>query len=397
MQPGSEVYVRPLSELWLNQKESIFSVMSREAINYRAINLAQGFPDFDGPGSVKAAATEALQSGKNQYAPSPGLPALRKVISNYEAQRYGLSYDPDTEVTVLSGATEALFCTLQALCNPGDEIIAFEPYYDSYLPGALTAGAKLVTLPLTPPDWGFDREKLKSLINPNTKAIILNSPHNPTGKVFNQEELTFIADLAVSHDLWVMTDEVYEELVFDGCRHVPIASLEGMKERTVTISSTSKTFSFTGWKVGYAFAPPEVTRAIRAVHQNTVFCSATPLQHGLIAAFSSRQSYYEQLRTDYLERRDILLDILRNSGFKAQAPQGTYFIMADYSAIREFDDLTFSMWLTREIGVACIPLSPFCLDQKAAASDLHYVRMGFCKSKDTLYAAGEKLLRLKNT
>ena len=385
--------MKDISKLWQNQTESVFTTMSREALKHNAINLAQGFPDFDGPKVIKDRAISSISDGKNQYAPSPGLPELRALLSKFQEKKYGLSWDPDSEVTVLSGATEGLFCSIQALCNPGDEMIAFEPFYDSYLPGALTSGATLKTVRLRAPDWTWDMEDLEALVTDKTKALILNTPHNPTGKVFSLEEVKKISEFIIRHDLYLVTDEVYEELVYDEHRHLSMAAMPDMRSRTITVSSTSKTFSFTGWKLGYTFASPELSQAIRNIHQNTVFCSATPLQHGILSGPQPGDSYYQQLRTDYRERRDLLMEILSKAGFKATKPGGSYFIVADYSDLSDLKDREFALWLTREAGVACIPVSPFCINQEETAEKTRLVRFGFCKSKQTLQEAENRLNR----
>jgi N-succinyldiaminopimelate aminotransferase len=380
---------------WEHFGTSIFSVMTLKAMGAGAVNLAQGFPDFDGPERVKDAAIRAIKGGMNQYAPSPGLPELRKLLSERQERRTGRRFDSDSEVTVLSGATEAIYCACQAFFRPGDEILALEPYFDSYPAAAYAAGARVVGVPLEAPHFRFDPARLEKAVSPRTKAIILNTPHNPTGRVFDREELELIRQLVLKHDLLVITDEVYEELVYAPARHVSFATLPGMDERTVTVSSTSKTFSFTGWKIGYAFGPAPLTKALRAVHQFTVFCSATPLQAGMIEALKLPESYFSELRADYGARRAELLRILNAAGFRCSAPEGTYFILADYSKHRDVPDLAFADWLTREIKVACIPLSVFYDDPQAAARTNRHVRFAFCKGMETLQAAEKNLAALK--
>lgn len=381
---------------WDQFGTSIFSVMTLKAIQAGAVNLAQGFPDFDGPDVVKEAAIAAIRGTSfNQYAPAPGLPALRELLAAKQKERSGIAYSADTEVTVFSGATEAIYCAMQALLEAGDEIIAFEPTYDSYPAAAFAAGAKVVGVPLKAPDWTFDEEALRRAVTPRTKAIIVNSPHNPTGRVFTRAELQLIRDLVVEKDLFVITDEVYEALVYAPHQHVSLATLPGMAERTVVISSTSKTYSFTGWKVGYAFAPPQLTKALRAVHQFTVFCSATPLQVGMLAALKLDPSYYEDLNTDYRAKRDALCKILNDAGFKCRPPEGTYFVLADYSAHKDVDDVSFAGWLTETIKVAAIPISVFHTDSAAAARRLRYVRFAFCKGPETLAAAAANFRALR--
>ncbi len=365
--------------------------MTLKAQATNSINLAQGFPDFDGPETVKEAAIAAIRAGNNQYAPAPGLPRLRQLIADRRTSTGNGSYDWNEEVTIFSGATEALFCALQGLFDPGDEILAFEPLYDSYIAGAHSCGAKIIGIPLAPPSFSFTATDLEKNISKNTRAILVNSPHNPTGRVFNASELEVIRDFAVAHDLLVLTDEVYEELVYAPNVFKSLANLPGMRERTVAISSTAKTFSFTGWKVGFAFAPPHLTKLLRAVHQFTVFCSATPLQHGMVVALEVGQKYYDELRLDYIRRRDLLLASLATAGFRPAVPEGSYFIIADYSRLSDEDDRSFAFRLSEEAGVATIPLSPFYVDEAVARESLRYLRFAFCKGLDTLRAAGARL------
>ena len=384
--------MRPLTK-WNHVGTSIFTVMTQKAMAAGAVNLAQGFPDFDGPEVIKDAAIAAIRTGLNQYAPAPGLPALRQALARRQAQRTGLSFDWEREVTVFSGATEAIYCAMQALLTAGDEVIALEPAYDSYGPAAYAAGAKLVGVPLKAPDWTLDASRLAQAITPKTRAMIINTPHNPTGRVFSRDELQVIRELAIKHDLWVITDEVYEELVYGTARHVSLATLPGMAERTVTISSTSKTYSFTGWKVGYAFAPEPLTQALRAVHQFTVFCSATPLQAGMVAALGLGDDYYRELVDDYGAKREQLVALLRQVGFKVSAPSGTYFTVADYSGLKQghLDDRNFATWLTETVRVAAVPVSVFYQDQEAARTQGRHVRFAFCKSQETIAEAGRRL------
>ena len=378
---------------WSQFEESIFSVMSQLANSHNAVNLAQGFPDFDGPEEIITSAHDAMKSGKNQYAPSPGIIELREALAKKMRKDSGLTYDPKTEITIFSGATEAIFCSFQAFFTSQDEIITFAPYYDSYPASAFAAGAKLVAVDLTPPAWTFDIEKVRLAITKDTKAIMLNSPHNPTGHVFGPSELDAIAQLAIENDLIVITDEVYEHLVFDEHRHKTIASLPGMYERTVVISSTSKTFSFTGWKIGYTFAPPQLTEQLRKVHQYTVFSSATPLQYAMVDALHLDEPYYQDLLAGYDQRRRTLMNGLQECGFDVSPPQGSYFLLANYSKIKDVDDVSFAKWLTKNYGVACIPISPF-FDNKNHASQLRYVRFGFCKSIETISIALERLKKI---
>lgn len=380
------------TSVWAMEPVSVFTRMSKLAHENAAINLAQGFPDFDGPDSIKKAAVAAITDGFNQYSPSAGLPELLQAIeSSYS--RLGFSYDAAEEITVFSGATEALFCSIQVLASFKDspELITFEPFYDSYRGGCLAANMTLKGLPLNPDGWGFESQALESLISRDTVGILLNTPHNPSGKVFEQDELNFIAALAKKHDLIVISDEVYEQLYFDDAKHVRIANIDGMRERTITISSTSKNFSMTGWKVGYAFAPSHLTYMIRALHQYTVFCSATPLQKAMTEAFRLPDAYFETFRAEYAERRTLLVDLLRESGFKVNLPNGSYFIVADYSALSQLDDEKFCEELIVKHKVAAIPLSPFFADPAYHRRRHKLVRFGFCKDKPTIEEGGKRL------
>jgi N-succinyldiaminopimelate aminotransferase len=365
--------------------------MSQLAAAHQAVNLAQGFPDFDGPAAIKEAAIQAIRGSFNQYAPSTGLGELRRQLARRQAEQYGLNYDFASEVTVFSGATEAIFCCIMGLCGPGDEVLTFEPFFDCYPAATAMAGAVLRTVPLRAPDWSFSIDELRAAVSDKTRLLILNSPHNPSGKVFHRNELLSIAALAQEKNLIVITDEVYEELFFMPARHLPISRLEGMRDRTITISSTAKTFSLTGWKVGFTFADKMLTELIRIPHQYTVFCSATPLQAGMIAAFQLGQDYYLDFRDQYTRRRDTLLAILRRHGFTCKSPEGTYFITADYRQVLDIPDLEFAAWLTEKVGVACLPISNFHLDAEKARTDLRLVRFAFCKELETLEEAGRRL------
>lgn len=379
---------------WNHFGTSIFSTMTQLANRSGAINLAQGFPDFDGPQTIKDAAIAAIQNGPNQYAPSTGLPVLRELLAQRCTARTGLIFNPETEVTIFSGATEAIFCAFQAFFEPGDEILAFAPYFDCYPPAAYGTGAKIVGVDLQPPEFTFSEALLQAAISKKTRGILINSPHNPTGRVLTTDELNIIRKVVLQHDLLVLTDEVYEELVFAPAKHISFATLPQMAERTITISSTSKTYSMTGWKVGYAFAPAALTKTMRAVHQFTVFCSASPLQAGMTAALKLKEDYFSTFRRDYQERRDLLFNILTTAGFSCLPPQGSYFILANYSKLSDKPDLEFTRWLTEEVKVAAVPISVFYDDQVAAAKTLRYVRFAFCKGLATLRAAEEKFKSL---
>ncbi len=380
-----------LTSRWQAFSSSIFSKMSQMAAAHQAVNLAQGFPDFDGPDVIKEAAIQAIRGSFNQYAPSTGLGELRRQLAKRQAEQYGLNYDFASEVTVFSGATEAIFCCIMGLCGPGDEVLTFEPFFDCYPAATAMAGAVLKTVPLRAPDWSFSVDALRAAITERTRILLLNSPHNPSGKVFHRDELLSLAQIAQEKNLIVITDEVYEELFFTPARHLPIARLDGMRDRTIIISSTAKTFSLTGWKVGFTFADKKLTELIRIPHQYTVFCSATPLQAGMIAAFQLGQDYYLDFRESYTRRRDTLLAILHKHGFICKAPEGTYFITADYRQILDIPDMDFAAWLTEKVGVACLPVSSFYLDAQDARENLRLVRFAFCKEVETLEEAGRRL------
>lgn len=372
---------------WNKFDTSIFTIMSALARKENAINLAQGFPDFDGPDVIKDAAIRAMKEGHNQYCPSFGFLELRELIAARKQKTSDLSFNPEDEITVFSGATEAIFCSIVGVCEPGDEVIAFEPFYDSYPQASCAAGVTFKGVPLQAPEWTFTEAALEKTIGPKTKALVVNTPHNPTGKVFAQAELEVIARVAQRHDLIVIADEVYEEIIFKPAVHLSIAKLPGMRNRTITISSTSKTFSMTGWKIGYAFAEPELTRLIRSVHQATVFCSATPLQLAMLEAFKLPDSYYDELRAEYLVRRDFIHTMLNRHGLTCKKPDGSYFVLADYSKHSSLGDVAMAEKLTRDAKVASIPISVFFTDKVRAGRELRYLRFGFCKNIATLKEA----------
>ncbi|MBX3183264.1 MAG: aminotransferase class I/II-fold pyridoxal phosphate-dependent enzyme [Polyangiaceae bacterium] len=382
---------------------TIFADITRLALEHQAINLGQGFPDFDGASGIKEAAKAALDAGHNQYARSHGVPALNAAIAAHQRQAYGLDYDPDSEVTVYSGATEALAVALQALCEVGDEVVLFEPVYDSYRAGIAMAGATPRVVPLLPPSdpgsgdkaaplttarFTYDPEALERAITAKTRLLLLNTPHNPTGKVFTRVELEHIARLCTQHDLIAVTDEVYEHLVYEGS-HLCLASLPGMKERTVVISSAGKTFSFTGWKVGWSTAPAELTRALRVAHQFITFATATPLQHAVASALGAGEESYRELATRYRALRDRLGAGLRELGFSVHVPEGGYFICADIRPLGLRSGRALCQRLPEVAGVAAIPASAFYLTD-GAGDEL--VRFAFCKREATL---DEGLARLQ--
>ncbi len=375
---------------------TIFAEMTALANRFDAVNLGQGFPDFDGPAFIKEAAVEAIRSGPNQYAPTGGLPVLARAICRHQERFWDLAYAPE-EVTVYAGATEAIFASLQALCDPGDEVILFEPFYDSYRASLAMAGAreKVVTLhdrPGAGEGGGFVYEpaELEAAIGPKTRLILLNTPHNPTGKVFSGDELEHIAALCRRHDLLVVSDEVYEHLVFEGSHRSP-AALPGMRERTVVISSAGKTFSLTGWKIGWTCAPEPLTRALRAAHQFITFCNGTPLQPAVAAGLDADDSYFDGLLAGYRSRRERLCSGLEEIGFGVRWPAGTYFALADIRPLGYDDDVAFCRMLPETVGVAAVPPTSFYQHREAGR---HLVRFAFCKSESVLDEAIRRLRSL---
>ncbi len=370
---------------------SVFTEMTVLAVAHDAVNLGQGFPDFDGPDFVKQAAMRAIEEGHNQYVRSHGLPALNEAVAEHEARFRGLSYDPHDEITICAGATEGIHATLQALIDPGDEVIVFEPFYDAYPACIAMAGGVMKAVTLRSPDFRYDPAELEAAITPKTRAIMVNTPHNPTGKVYDREELEHIARLCCEHDLLCITDEVYEHLVFEG-EHIAIASLPDMRERSVRISSAGKTFSFTGWKIGHVMASPAISRAVRTAHQFITFCNATPFQVALVEAFRAPDSYFETFLADYRARRDRLCKGLTEAGFDVLTPAGTYFVTTDIRSLGHADDDAFCRMLTKEFGVAAIPCSAFYANKDEGR---HLVRWAFCKSDEVIDAGLERLARFQ--
>jgi N-succinyldiaminopimelate aminotransferase len=370
---------------------TIFSEMTALALEHDAINLSQGFPDFEGPAEMLEAAVDALRSGDNQYARSQGHPKLVNAVARHQERHYGLTFDPMTEVTVFSGATEGIASSMLGLLNPGDEVILFEPFYDSYPACVALAGAVPRYCTLRFPDFALDVDELAGLFTDRTKLLLLNTPHNPTGKVFDENELEAIAALCKQHDVIVLTDEVYEHLVFDGAKHVPMASLPGMRERTLTLSSAGKTFSFTGWKIGWATGPAGLVAAAQAAHQFVTFATATPLQVAVAHALDNLgDDYYDGFIADYDEKRRFLIDTLTRAGLVPAPPRGTYFVLADFTPIHPGDDRAFVRTLIKEKKVAAIPPSVFYKANPEAGQKL--VRFAFCKRMETLRAAAERLI-----
>ncbi|MFD9032544.1 pyridoxal phosphate-dependent aminotransferase [Streptomyces sp. NPDC059567] len=373
---------------------TIFAEMSALAVRTGAINLGQGFPDTDGPEQIREAAVRALRDGRgNQYPPGPGVPELRTAVAEHQLKRYGLAYDPDTEVLVTAGATEAIAASLLALLEPGDEVIALEPYYDSYAACIAMAGATRVPVTLRPHEGAYhlDLDELRNAVTDRTRLILLNTPHNPTGTVLTRGELTAVAELAVARDLLVVTDEVYEHLVFDDAEHVPIASLPGMRERTVTIGSAGKTYSFTGWKVGWITATPALTTAVRSAKQFLTYVSSGPFQYAIAEALRLPDTYFDDLRADLQAKRDLLSDGLAQAGFEVYRPAGTYFVTTDIRPLGESDGFAFCRALPERAGVVAIPNAVFYDHQDEGAP---FVRFAFCKRLDVLEEAVSRLKRL---
>jgi N-succinyldiaminopimelate aminotransferase len=378
---------------------TIFAEMTALALEKNAVNLGQGFPDTDGPASMLEAAEQAIADGLNQYSPGPGLPVLREAIAADRKRRFGIDYDPAGQVLVTVGATEGIAATVLGLVEPGEEVLLIEPYYDSYAAAVALAGARRKTVPLVADGSGFalDLDALERAIGPNTKLLIVNTPHNPTGTVLSHAELTRIAEIACEHDLLVLTDEVYERLIFDGHSHVPLASLPGMFERTVTVSSAAKTFNATGWKTGWALGPRELIDAVRAAKQFLTFVGGTPFQPAVAHALNHESEWVDNLRVDLQSKRDVLSSALTTAGLDVKSSSGTYFVCADVAGIGETDAIRFCRTLPDRIGVAAVPVSAF-VDHPEPASRQHswktLVRFAFCKKNEVLAEAADRLLGL---
>jgi N-succinyldiaminopimelate aminotransferase len=368
---------------------SIFSEMTALANRFGAVNLSQGFPDFDGPEEIRASAAAAILRGPNQYAPSAGIPALRQALARKMERFYGVKVDPELEITVTSGATEGLCAALLGLLEPGDEVILLEPAYDTYAPVSALARATIRYVSLRVPDFSLPREELSAAFGPRTKAVLVNNPQNPCAKVFTPDELAFIAQLCIQHDAYVIGDEVYEHLVYDGRGHSTLLGLPGLRERALVVSSTAKTFSMTGWKIGYVIAAPELTRAVRMSHQFIVFCGQSALQEAMASAVDMPDAYYRRLLADYTRRRDWICEALDGVGFKVFEPQGTYYVLTDIRPLGYHDDFEFCRMLPEKAGVAAIPCSTFWKDRRLGRE---LVRFCFCKRDETL---AEAISRLK--
>ncbi|MDP9941282.1 pyridoxal phosphate-dependent aminotransferase [Ectopseudomonas alcaliphila] len=372
-----------------NVGTTIFTRMSQLALETGAINLSQGFPDFDGPQALREAVARHLMEGRNQYSPMTGLPSLRQQVAAKIARSYGVQRDADSEITITPGATEAIFCAVQALIHAGDEAIVLDPCYDSYEPSVELAGGRCVHVPLALPDFTVDWQRLADAITPRTRLIFLNSPHNPSGALLTRADLDKLAELIRGRDIHVISDEVYEHLIFDGQRHASVLAHEELYQRAFVVSSFGKTYHVTGWKTGYVVAPPVLTAELRKIHQYVNFCGVTPLQFGLADFMAAHPEHVEELPAFYQAKRDLFCDLLAGSRFTFSRAPGTYFQLADYSAIRpDLDDVAMAEWLTREHGVAAIPVSVF---YQSAPKDMRLVRFCFAKREETLRQAAEKL------
>lgn len=373
--------------------ESVIREMSRVAAKHKAVNLAQGFPDFSAPPEIKDAACRAIMNNHNQYAITWGTKNLRDAIVAKTKRDYGVTFDPETNLTVCCGATEGMIASLMATVNPGEEVIVFEPFYENYGPDAILCGATPRFVSLHPPDFSFRHEELAAAFNEKTRAIVINSPNNPTGRVFSRQDLELIAQLCQKYDVLAITDEIYEHILYDDAEHIPLWTLPGMAERTIAVNSVSKTFSVTGWRIGFILASAALTASIRKVHDFLTVGAAAPLQEACAEAFAFPESYYKELGDFYRQRRDYMLKALEDVGFRCVRPGGAYYIMAEIAPFGWDDDVAFAFHLASEIGVAVVPGSSF---YRPGHPDSHkYVRFCFCKEMATLEAAVANLQKLK--
>jgi aspartate/methionine/tyrosine aminotransferase len=398
MTPASAHAKHYLSDKVEHFTESVIREMTRQAMQYGAVNLAQGFPDFPAPAEIKKAAQEAIAADINQYAITWGAKSLRDAIARQMQEWQGLHVDPEKEIAVCCGSTEAMIATLLAVCNKGDEVVVFEPFYENYGPDSILSGAKPRFVKLHPPlsadgEWTFSEIELREAFQHHTKAIILNTPNNPTGKVFSRKELELIRDLCVEYNVLAITDEIYEHILYDGAQHISIARLEGMRERSITINGLSKSYSVTGWRVGWAVAPPAITNAIRKVHDFLTVGAPAPLQEAGAAALSMPATYYHELAERYRARRDHLIPALEKAGFRCFRPRGAYYVMTDISAFDFPNDVEFARYLVQEIGIACVPGSSF---YKHPHDGSQQVRFAFCKRPETLDEAARRLEKLRS-
>jgi len=372
--------------------ESVIREMTRLAMEHDAINLAQGFPDFAAPQELKDAAVRAIEADINQYSVTWGAPGMRRAIADKYERFYGLDVDHETQICVTCGSTEAMIAAMVGVIDPGDEVIVFEPFYENYGPDAIIAGAVPRYVPLRPPDWSFDFDELAAAFTERTRGIIVNSPNNPTGKVFTRAELEAIATLCEKHGVVAFTDEIYEHIIYDNATHVPLITIPGMEDRTVTVSALSKSYSVTGWRVGWTITSVELTRGIRKVHDFLTVGAPAPLQEAGAVALSMPDAYYESLAAEYLQRRDVLVAVLEDAGFKTSRPDGAYYVLADASHLGFDNDVAAAEHLVREIGVAAVPASSFYARPELGADHL---RFSFSKKLSTLHAAAERLQRLR--
>jgi aspartate/methionine/tyrosine aminotransferase len=365
--------------------------MTRLALRHKAVNLAQGFPDFPAPQIVKDAACRAISDDVNQYAITWGSKPFRDQIAAKYRRSYGLEIDPEREITVCCGSTEGMIASLLAVSNPGEEVIIFEPYYENFGPDTLLCDAHRKFVKLYPPDWRFDPDELRRAFSKKTKAIIINSPGNPTGQVFNREQLQAIADLCQEFDVLAITDEIYEHIVYDGARHIPMMMIPGMRERTILINSMSKTYAVTGWRVGWVLANPDITESVRKVHDFLTVGAAAPLQEAGVVALGLPDSYYHELAQHYTERRNLMLQMLECTGFRCSIPRGAYYVMADFSALSKRDDVSFARHLIETVGIAAVPGSSFFAN---SLDGIRWIRFCFPKKYDTLKEAQARLQKL---
>jgi aspartate/methionine/tyrosine aminotransferase len=391
------MFNKPISHKAAQFTESVIREMTRLALQYGAINLSQGFPDFPAPEVLKKAASEAIFADVNQYAITWGAKRFRDAIAEKSKRFLGLEVDPEREITVCCGSTEGMLDVLMAIINPGDEVIVFEPFYENYGPDTIISGATPRYVQLRAPDWSFDEDELAAAFNNKTKAIIINTPNNPTGKVFTRAELQTIADLCMKWDVLAITDEIYEHIIYDGAQHISPVTLDGMRERTIVVNGMSKTYSVTGWRVGYILAPATITGAIRKMHDFMTVGAPAPLQEAGAVALRLPDSYYTELAAHYTARRDRLLGVLKDAGLNPFVPRGAYYIMCNIRPLRELyglaNDVEFGRFLVKEVGVAAVPSSSFFRDP---ASGKDFIRFTFCKKEETLAAAAARFEKLKN-